>query len=917
MSLNMTKNEAMDNVSTVLVDSKGRNITRPALSEDADIINNLYPAIVQCFTIILLGYIAGRASIISKNQSKGLGSYVSTFALPALLFKSMMEINFDKVNWMFLASIFISKAIVFAIVVIISLLVVRDFGKTGIYAIFTTQSNDFAIGYLIVQALFNKTHPEYVTYIYLIGPISLCILNPIGFMMMEFQNWKTSAPNERGNNLSAVGKVLKGVILNPIVFMTIIGIMGNFLFKRNVPIVITDILKILGDSFSATALFYLGISLVGKVTGQLGRGLITPALLIIAKTLLLPFIIREVVVAMDAGGERNATLAFGMYGFLYGTFPTAPTVFVYSTQYAIAVDTMATGVVVCTFLSAPLMFVSAKMIMLPVVQKDDYGQLINETCFDISIVGILCSLWVIGVICFSGRWRRVPYSFTLCLVIAQTFSCLGMILWHFLNLSSSWQHYVQFIIFLIGVLGTRSWMAMLAIALCVLRCRSLCYLFRIKSWLLLIGWGAPVMSTGLVIMLSTWEGTQDPSFQYGKAQLIVSVAFLSICLLTTIVCLVYQMRNERKLTQHDHIQREDVQNEEEQSLLKGQRGANNGPGQNGLKSPCANQSCSGDAAAIEEIVPFRKCLISADSQDSDSNEQSNILDKTCSINAGCSTEQRRECGRAIQSYESVPVNLEGDELVLEEMEEYQLMRHVVFLLVLMFSTSLGLFLCSMRLFTFGSSNALASGVYVELEFIDGVFNFGQGFFAFAIFGLDTRLVINPFIRRWRRIMYGEDHVEPNDARTLSEETRHICEQFKTYHIIKCKEAIVSDRRYRLRVYRYVFTGSSLVDWLIRVGLCDERTDAVQYGRKLLDGGVIHHFKDEHHFYDLPYFYRFKDNESEGHHDASDEDMQDITRIVGVDVETESSRVSSSMGGYTTCSSTELASRDHCKPSSSC
>ena len=39
-----------------------------------------------------------------------------------------------------------------------------------------------------------------------------------------------------------------------------------------------------GNAYSASALFYLGLSLVGKVQGQLGLKLLVPLLLIGAKT---------------------------------------------------------------------------------------------------------------------------------------------------------------------------------------------------------------------------------------------------------------------------------------------------------------------------------------------------------------------------------------------------------------------------------------------------------------------------------------------------------------------------------------------------------------------------------------------------------------------------------------------------------
>lgn len=116
-------------------------------------IDNLYPAIIQCFAIILAGYIAGRANLISQAQGKGIGVFVGKFCLPALLFRSMVELNFSQVNWLFLLGIAVSKSVVFVVVAILSLLIrrPRHLGFAGLFAIFATQSNDFALGYPICK----------------------------------------------------------------------------------------------------------------------------------------------------------------------------------------------------------------------------------------------------------------------------------------------------------------------------------------------------------------------------------------------------------------------------------------------------------------------------------------------------------------------------------------------------------------------------------------------------------------------------------------------------------------------------------------------------------------------------------------------------------------------------------------------
>lgn len=115
-------------------------------------IDELLPALVECFGIILCGYIAGRTNIITCTQAKGLGNFVSKFALPAVLFKNMVLLDFGNVIWPFLWSILVAKVCVFAIVCVLTLIVASPdsrYSKAGIFSIFATQSNDFALGYPI------------------------------------------------------------------------------------------------------------------------------------------------------------------------------------------------------------------------------------------------------------------------------------------------------------------------------------------------------------------------------------------------------------------------------------------------------------------------------------------------------------------------------------------------------------------------------------------------------------------------------------------------------------------------------------------------------------------------------------------------------------------------------------------------
>lgn len=98
-------------------------------------------------------YIAGRLNVVSATESKGIATFVGTFALPSLIFLSLAQLDFSTVNWTFLLAILFAKGVVFFGVMIVTMLVSKplNLGRAGIFAIFCTQSNDFALGYPISE----------------------------------------------------------------------------------------------------------------------------------------------------------------------------------------------------------------------------------------------------------------------------------------------------------------------------------------------------------------------------------------------------------------------------------------------------------------------------------------------------------------------------------------------------------------------------------------------------------------------------------------------------------------------------------------------------------------------------------------------------------------------------------------------
>lgn len=86
----------------------------------------------------------------------------------------------------------------------------------------------------IAQALYSHTHSDYPRYIYLLMPLNLLILNPIGFFVMEIEKRRKiqieGGVSARNEVKSIIFMVFRGLATNPMVVSTVVGIIGEIRF---------------------------------------------------------------------------------------------------------------------------------------------------------------------------------------------------------------------------------------------------------------------------------------------------------------------------------------------------------------------------------------------------------------------------------------------------------------------------------------------------------------------------------------------------------------------------------------------------------------------------------------------------------------------------------------------------------------
>ncbi|KAJ8314309.1 hypothetical protein KUTeg_008870 [Tegillarca granosa] len=670
-----------------------------------------------------------------------------------------------------------------------------------------------------VQALYKSSHPEYLDYIYLIAPISVMFLNPIGFAMLEIQKRRSSQTHTTKCKMFL--HVAKDVITNPLVFMTFIGIIGNFIFKHTIPAVIADVLNVLGEAFNATALFYLGLSLVGKVKGRSGLHLVTPLLLIGAKTLILPIITWQFVGSLDTNASNNDTMSISMYGFLYGTFLQR-----HLCSYTQVISTLlwiryiATGLVAGTLLSAPIMFISARLMTMGVNDQIDYKSLLLDTSISTSIISLVCCLletkinqtcrevvlWVLLVLVLSRKYKRLPHQFLIYFILSHMLSCSAMVTMSSEEATDSLKHYITDSFIIIGFLSTRFLAAVMSVSLYLIHTYSLCFLIRIKWWLLSFSLG--FVNITCLVLRQRQHGDSKSYSKLKDNDFIVEDTIASPNKNKRTISLPIHSKSDDDIyVKYSSLQRSHEPIVDNEGPFPSDIGSIIGPLENNINKDSIESSLS-----VQERKVNRKINITCRSK-------------------FCNVKHRTKCQKRLSKYfKGSPEKIFDDENTSE-----------VYL-----SMGIGLFLYIWRLF-----NSQLGGIYVAIEFLDCVFNYGQTFTLILQLNNKALQIIScnlVFLFRlsnglgflqsqngtiFRKFVYGAEAVHLPNEEDLEEETLQLRHQFIKYHLERCKMSIVTDKK----------------------------QDSVSYGRSLLIGRIIEHVTSEHNFHDLPYFYRFTKNSS--------------------------------------------------------
>ncbi len=388
------------------------------------------------------------------------------------------------------------------------------------------------------------------------------------YFAFEDNTTKTAqTPTTTITQIQIVKKTLWSTVSNPIVFMTFIGLIVNFIFSQKIPSIIEPILTTLSSAFSAISLFYLGMSMVGRIRNLTFSAVAIMLVLIFVKSIFFPLITREMVllisglktnlnVTSQVVEEENKDLS--TFGFLYGTFPSAPGLLASIVRFkAVQQDLLSSAIVFGTLASAPLMMTSGKMISLQYFNytSNSFDELQCKTAYAFSFATFFCNIWVLYIFLASGRVFMKPHRYTCFLILSQLFNSLIHIVWSSLNTDTSRAlNYTNVFFTLFGAFMTRCIPLSIAI--------NLITITKIQQYnqapfnqfilkfidnsvsLIAVGFVLPLLMATLCISVGGIPETQGTMISVGKGQIIISIVLLTFLVLAISYCLILVARTK-------------------------------------------------------------------------------------------------------------------------------------------------------------------------------------------------------------------------------------------------------------------------------------------------------------------------------------------------------------------------------------
>lgn len=197
------------------------------------------------YIMIAVGYVANRGGIVSRSTLKELNACVFRIFLPLLLFENMYTSLMDVANIKVLLFAVTSVVFIFLICYVIIFHVIENRSRAATIVQGMYRSNFALLGIALTETLYGSGETEVTG---MLVAVIIPLYNVLAVVLFE-----TSCQDRKTD----IGKIVKGIIKNPLILWTCIGLAFNLL-HISIPVAVNNAVVSLGQIATPLALFVLG-----------------------------------------------------------------------------------------------------------------------------------------------------------------------------------------------------------------------------------------------------------------------------------------------------------------------------------------------------------------------------------------------------------------------------------------------------------------------------------------------------------------------------------------------------------------------------------------------------------------------------------------------------------------------------------
>lgn len=296
-------------------------------------------SVVPLFSVIFLGFAAGKFRVIDEAGVRALVVFVFSFAMPALIFRMMAATNIADIDdWPVVFAYFTAQLPIFVGGLIIGGWTLRQsMAEMTIQAFGSSFSNGVVLGLPLVLSLYGERAG--------VPALLIIMLDIAVFSVITFLMEIASLGERRGGSrhpLVILRDLGLSVGRNPLILASVLGI-GFGVSALTLPGAVDKTLAFLGQAGPPAGLFALGATLGQRRVGGQRR----PAAAMISMKLFLHPLLAWLVVTRLFGLDPVASHVV----LLFAACPVGANVYVFAAHYRTAVETSATAILFSTAVS--------------------------------------------------------------------------------------------------------------------------------------------------------------------------------------------------------------------------------------------------------------------------------------------------------------------------------------------------------------------------------------------------------------------------------------------------------------------------------------------------------------------------------------------------------------------------------------